>query len=108
MGRKQQPFNLNIFLSKARQGTTLLSSPRKQILFSQGDTAEAVFYIRAGQVKVTVVSLQGKEAVVAILEQGAFIGESCLAGQMIRPSTATTMEDTHILRIEKIAMLRLL
>lgn len=108
MGRKQPPFNLDTFLSEARQGTTLLSSPRKQILFSQGDTAEGVFYIRAGQVKVTVVSQQGKEAVVAILEQGAFVGESCLAGQVIRPSTATTMEGTHMLRIEKMVMLRML
>jgi hypothetical protein len=61
-------------------GRTVLTSPKKQILFSQGDTADAVFYIQEGQVKFSVVSQEGKEAVIAILEGGAFLGESCLAG----------------------------
>ena len=72
-------------------GRTELTFPKKQILFSQGDAAEAVFYIQAGKVKLTVVSQQGKEAVVAILERGAFFGESCLAGQVIRTATATAV-----------------
>jgi CRP-like cAMP-binding protein len=108
MGRRPPPFDLNTFLGKFGQGTTLLPSPKKQILFSQGDTAEGVFYIQAGQVKVTVVSQHGKEAVVAILESGAFVGESCLVGQTIRPATATTLADARILRLDKAVMLRLL
>jgi CRP-like cAMP-binding protein len=102
------PFNLDTFLSKADKGNTMLSAPKKQILFSQGDRTDAVFYIKAGKVKVTVVSEHGKEAVVAILERGAFLGESCLVGQTVRTATATTLEDSQILRIEKPVMLRLL
>jgi CRP/FNR family transcriptional regulator, cyclic AMP receptor protein len=102
------PFDLDTFLSKADIDKTILTSPKKQILFSQGDTMEAVFYIQAGKVKVTVVSKQGKEAVIAILEQGAFLGESCLVGQRVCTATATTLEDSRILRIEKAVMLRLL
>ncbi len=81
---------------------------KKQILFSQGDAAEAVFYIQAGTVKLTVVSQQGKEAVVAILEPGAFFGESCLAGQTVRTATATALEDSKIVGIDKDAMIRAL
>ena len=108
MVRIRTPFNLDIFLSKADKGITILSSPKNQILFSQGDTTDAVFYIQAGKVKVTVLSEHGKEAVVAILERGAFLGESCLVGQIIRTATATTLEDSRILRIEKAIMLRML
>lgn len=102
------PFNLDIFLNKAYKDVTILSSPKNQILFSQGDTTDAVFYIQSGKVKVTVLSEHGKEAVVAILERGAFLGESCLVGQIIRTATATTLEDSRILRIEKATMLCML
>jgi CRP/FNR family transcriptional regulator, cyclic AMP receptor protein len=108
MVRVRPPFSLDTFLGKADKGKTILSSPKKQIIFSQGDTTEAVFYIQTGKVKVTVVSEHGKEAVVAILERGAFLGESCLVGQTVRTATATTMEASHILRIDKAVMLRLL
>jgi CRP/FNR family transcriptional regulator, cyclic AMP receptor protein len=104
MARIQTPFNLDTFLSKAYKGKTILTSPKKQILFSQGDTTDAVFYIQSGKVKLTVVSEHGKEAVIAILERGAFLGESCLVGQTIRTATATTLEDACILRIDKTAM----
>lgn len=67
-----------------------------------------MLYIQAGKVKVTVVSEHGKEAVVAILEQGAFRGESCLVGQTVRTATATTLEDSQIIRIEKAVMLHML
>ena len=107
MVRIRTPFNLDTFLSKAGKGMRILWSPKKQILFSQGDTTEVVFYIQAGKVKVTVVSEQGKEAVIAILERGAFLGESCLVGQTVRTATATTLEDSRILRIEKAAMLQM-
>ncbi len=108
MVRIRTPFNLDTFLNKPNKGITSLSSPKKQILFSQGDATEVVFYIQAGKVKVTVISEQGKEAVVAILERGAFLGESCLVGQTVRTATATTLEDSRILRIEKAVMLRML
>ena len=102
------PFNLDLFLNKTDKDVTILPSPKNQILFSQGDTTDAIFYIQSGKVKVTVLSEHGKEAVVAILERGAFLGESCLVGQIIRTATATTLEDSRILRIEKAAMLRML
>lgn len=108
MVRIKTPFNLDAFLSKTNKGQKILVSPKRQIIFSQGDTTDVVFYIQAGKVKVTVVSEHGKEAVIAILEQGAFLGESCLVGQKVRTATATTLEDSQIIRIEKAVMLRLL
>ncbi|MEQ1680594.1 MAG: cyclic nucleotide-binding domain-containing protein, partial [Nitrospira sp.] len=80
MVRIRTPFNLDLFLNKTDKDVTILPSPKNQILFSQGDTTDAVFYIQSGKVKVTVLSEHGKEAVVAILERGAFLGETCLVG----------------------------
>ena len=94
------PFNPQTFLSEVGRGKTSLPSPNKHTIFSQGDAADAVFYIQAGKVKLTVVSQQGKEAVVAILEEGAFFGESCLAGHTVRTATATTMVDSRLVRID--------
>ena len=108
MARARTSFDPQLFLSKVGKGKSTLQSPKKHTIFSQGDAAEAVFYIQAGKVKLTVVSQQGKEAVVAILERAAFFGESCLAGQAIRTSTATAMEDSSIVRIDKEAMISLL
>jgi CRP/FNR family transcriptional regulator, cyclic AMP receptor protein len=89
-------------------GRSVLTSPKKQIIFSQGEAAGAVFYIQAGQVKLTVVSPQGKEAVVAMLERGAFFGESCLAGQTVRAAIAIAGEDSCLVRTDKHVMIRLL
>jgi CRP-like cAMP-binding protein len=86
----------------------VLTSPKKQIIFSQGEAAGSVFYIQAGQVKLIVVSPEGKEAVVAILERGAFFVESCLAGLTVRTKTAIAMEDSCLVRIDKDVMIRLL
>jgi CRP/FNR family transcriptional regulator, cyclic AMP receptor protein len=101
-------FNPQTFLRKVGDGKTSLTPSKKQILFSQGDAADAVFYIQGGRVKLTVVSEQGKEAIVGILEQGSFLGESCLAGDIVRTSTATALEDSSIMRIDKNAMIRVL
>ena len=90
------------------KGRTVLMFPKKQIIFSQGEASGSVFYIQAGQVKLIVVSPEGKEAVVAILERGAFFGESCLAGLTVRTKTAIAMEDSCLVRIEKDVMIRLL
>src|SRR6478672_10514734 len=101
-------FDPQLVLSKVGKGKTTLPTPKKHMIFSQGDAAEAVFYIQTGKVKLTVVSQQGKEAVIAILEEGAFFGESCLAGQTVRTATATALEDSEIVRIDKDAMIRVL
>lgn len=82
---------------------------KKQVLFSQGGPADAVFFIEHGKVKLTVVSGNGKEAVLAVLGDGDFVGEACLvAGQLVRMATATCLEDSSIVRIEKSAMIRAL
>jgi CRP-like cAMP-binding protein len=102
------PFNPLVFLTKVGSGTTPLQVQKNEVLFSQGDGAEAVFYLQAGKVKLTVVSQQGKEAVVAILQPGGFLGEGCLAGQVVCMATATAVEDSAFVRIDKDAMLRVL
>jgi CRP/FNR family transcriptional regulator, cyclic AMP receptor protein len=106
MARKQPPrFNPKIFLATVGNGKTMLTFPKKQIIFSQGDAADAVFYIQEDQVKLSVVSQQGKEAIVAILERGAFLGECCIAGQTVRTATSTALEDSALVRIDKQAMI---
>jgi len=77
-------------------------------IFSQGDPANAVFYVQSGQVKLTVVSMSGKEAVIAHLPAGCFFGEASLAGQTVRTSSAHALKNSNVVRIEKTAMLDLL
>ena len=101
-------FNPQTFLKQVSNGKSMLKSPKKQILFSQGDATDAVFYIQTGKVMLSVVSPQGKEAVIVILEPGSFFGEGCLAGQPVHLATATTVEDASIVRIDKQSMLRML
>jgi len=106
--KRRAPFNFQGFIENLSSGKSVLTFPKRKVIFSQGDAADAVFYIQSGKVKLTVVSQQGKEAVIAILERGAFFGESCLAGQHIRPATVTTVEASSIVRIDKVVMIRLL
>jgi CRP/FNR family cyclic AMP-dependent transcriptional regulator len=101
-------FDLAKFLAKAGSGTTLTKAPKHQVVFAQGDSADAVFYIQRGKVKITVISEQGKEAVIAILGPRDFCGEGCLAGQPLRMATAATMTDCEILRLEKTTIIRVL
>ena len=101
-------FNPKTFLSTIGIGKTILKSRKNQLIFSQGDAADAVFYIQEGKVKLTVLSRRGKEAVVAILEHAAFFSEACLAGQLVHLSTATALDASTIMRIEKSAMIRVL
>lgn len=101
-------FDPKALLARIDGGKTILEYGDKQSIFSQGDAANAVFYIQTGNVKLTVVSQRGKEAVVAILEEGSFFGEGCLAGQPLRISTATALGEATIVRITKEAMIRLL
>lgn len=101
-------FDPQTFLATVGSGKSSLQCRKNQILFSQGDAAEAIFYIQEGKVKLTVLSPQGKEAVVAILERGDFFGEACLAGRAVRLSTATSLGASRIVRIDKTAMTRVL
>jgi CRP-like cAMP-binding protein len=107
-GTVATPFNPQTFLAKVGHGKTTLQAPKAQLIFSQGDTADAVFYVQAGRVKLTVLSQQGKEAVVGILDHGSFFGEGCLVGQLACMATATTVDVSTIVRIEKAAMVRVL
>ena len=102
------PFNSETLLSKANGGRTIATYGRNQLVFSQGEPADAVFYIQQGQVKLTVLSERGKEAVVAIFGTGDFCGEGCLAGQSLRIATAKAIEESKIMRLEKAAMISLL
>ena len=90
MKRGKAKFDPKIFLAKVGQGKSVLKYRKNQIVFSQGEVADAVFYIQQGQVKLTVVSEQGKEAVVAILDRGHFFGEGCLNGHPLRLATTRT------------------
>lgn len=102
-------FDPEAFLTAIKGGKTVREYPEKQVIFAQGDAADAVFYIQKGKVKLTVVSHNGKEAVVAILEQGSFLGEGSLAGQPLRMATATAIDGgVGVVRVEKERMIRLL
>ena len=92
MERKgKRPFDPKVFLSKVNGGRGIHDYRTGQIVFRQGDPADAAFYIESGKVKKTVVSEQGKEAVVALLEAGDFFGEGCLTGQPLRLATVSAL-----------------
>jgi CRP-like cAMP-binding protein len=101
------PFDPQSLLAKVGEGRSIATYRKDQIVFTQGEPADAVFYIQDGKVKITVVSDQGKEAVIAILGAGDFFGEGCMAGQPRRMASVATMTDCTILRLEKTAMIRL-
>ena len=101
-------FDPSLLLTKLVTGKTSQEYQSNEAVFSQGDTADAVFYIQSGKVKLTVVSKRGKEAVIAILTEGSFFGESSLAGPPLRMSTATAVQRSTILRVEKAEMVQLL
>ena len=98
-------FDPKIFLARVGVGKRVLVFHKNQHVFEQGDVADTVFYIQEGRVKLTVMSEQGKEAVVAILEPGQFFGEGCMNGHKQRISTTTAMEDCLITAITKAAMI---
>jgi CRP/FNR family transcriptional regulator, cyclic AMP receptor protein len=108
MKKTAKPFAPKAFLTKVGGGKTISKYQIDQPVFLQGDPADSVFYIQSGKVKITVVSEQGKEAVVAILGPNEFCGEGCLAGQMRRMGTATAMMESEIMRLAKPAMIRVL
>jgi CRP/FNR family transcriptional regulator, cyclic AMP receptor protein len=102
------PFDPKTFLAKADGGRTVSQYRKNQIIFSQGDLADAVFYIMDGRVKFSVISEHGKEAIVAILGADDFCGEGCLAGQPLRMATARAITECQIMRIEKRALVKVL
>src|ERR1700684_1527767 len=106
--KKRQPFNVKTFLSTVDSGRTVKTYRKKDKVFSQGDPADAVFYIQEGKVKVCVISERGKEAVVAIHGEGDFFGEGCLSGQPLRLATVAAMTECVVMRIDKAVMVRVL
>jgi len=103
--KKSRDFDPNTFLATIGQGRKSLAVPKKQVIFAQGDVADAVFYIQKGRVKLTVVSKIGREATIGILGEGNFFGEGALAGQALRMGSAAAMTDCEVMRIEKKSMM---
>ena len=106
--RTKLRFDLTAFFQTVAQGRSITTYRKNEIIFSQGDAADAVFYIKDGKVKIAVVSKQGKEAVVALLGTNEFFGEGCLIGQPKRLAAAITMSDCTIMRVGKGEIQRLL
>ena len=98
-------FDPKKFLAKVGEGKTITKYRKDKIVFSQGDLADAVFYVQKGKLKLTVISEQGKEAVIAILGPGHFFGEGCLNGHALRVATTKAMDDCVITRIAKASMI---
>ena len=107
-GKAKLPFDPKAFLSRVNGGRAISEYRKDKVVFRQGDPSDAVFYIQSGKVKKTVVSEQGKEAVVAILETGDFFGEGCLAGEVLRLSTVTALTKCVIVRISKTDITRVI
>ncbi|MCU1268756.1 MAG: Crp/Fnr family transcriptional regulator [Acidobacteriaceae bacterium] len=108
VGKKAREFDPNKFLATIGDGRRILAIARKQTIFTQGDVADAVFYIQKGRVRLTVVSKAGKEATIAILREGEFFGEGSMAGQVRRMGSAVAMTACEILRVDKKAMIEAL
>jgi CRP-like cAMP-binding protein len=106
--KRMPKFDPKSFLAESGKGRERTAYKKNQVVFSQGDLADDVFYVQDGTLKITVVSKQGKEAVVAILGAGDFFGEGCLAGQGRRTASAIAMSECSILRLEKAEVIRLL
>src|ERR1700716_652471 len=103
--RVKASFDPKVFLAKLGEGKTISKYRKDQIVFSQGQVADAVFYIQQGKISLVVVSEQGKEAVIAILEPGHFFGEGCLNGHPLPPATTRAVDDCVVTRIEKATMI---
>jgi CRP/FNR family cyclic AMP-dependent transcriptional regulator len=101
-------FDPDVFLATVNHGRTMSEYRTKQVIFSQGDVADSVFYIVRGTIKIAVISEQGREAVVALLGEGDFFGEGCLIAQPLRLATAASMTDATVMRLEKAEMIRVL
>jgi len=106
--KKRRDFDPEAFLATIGEGRKFVLFPKKQTIFAQGETADAVFRVQTGKVKLTVVSQTGKEATIGILGEEDFFGEGSLAGQPLRMCSAAAMTDCAVLRIDKKAMMEAL
>jgi CRP/FNR family cyclic AMP-dependent transcriptional regulator len=106
--KESAPVDWEALLAGISRGKTAVEYGADYRIFDQGQAADSIFYVRKGKVKLSVISQQGKEAIVATLSAGEFLGEGCLAGQPLRMATATTVTDCNLFRIEKLLMLRML
>src|ERR1700730_7313344 len=103
--KKKHDFDPRKFLATIGEGRKVVAFPKKQTIFTQGDKADAVFYIQEGKIRLTVVSKVGKEATLGILSEGEVFGEGSLAGQTLRMGCATAMTDCELLQIDRKAMM---
>jgi CRP/FNR family transcriptional regulator, cyclic AMP receptor protein len=106
--KKDQPIDWEFLLAGITRGKTFIEYGASRNIFRQGQPADSIFYLRQGKVKLSVISQHDKEAIVATLSAGEFLGEGCLAGQPLRMATATTVTDCNLFRIEKWLMSRML
>jgi CRP/FNR family cyclic AMP-dependent transcriptional regulator len=106
--KKRREFDLQTFLSTIDGGRTIATFPDKRVIFAQGDSADSIFYIQKGKVRLTVVSMSGKEATIAILNKGDFFGDGSLTGQPRRLCSAVAMTDCAVMRIEKKSMMNVI
>ncbi|HEY4902906.1 MAG TPA: Crp/Fnr family transcriptional regulator [Candidatus Sulfotelmatobacter sp.] len=106
--KKLSKFDPNTFLSTINDGRRIEAFAKRQAIFAQGDSSDAVFYIKEGKVALTVVSEMGKEATIGILNEGAFFGEGCLTGQPLRLCSATAMTNCSVMKIDKKSMMKVL
>ncbi|MGC2450198.1 MAG: cyclic nucleotide-binding domain-containing protein, partial [Candidatus Sulfotelmatobacter sp.] len=105
LGKNARKFDPDTFLATIGEGRKILAIRKKQNIFTQGDSADAVFYVQKGKVRLTVVSKGGKEATIGIVSDRQFLGEGALAGQLFRMGSAVALTDCDLLRVEKRAML---
>src|SRR3954464_2733013 len=108
LSKSKKPFNAQAFLESSGISRKIVEYRRGEVIFTQGDPCEHVLYVQKGNVKLSVLSKGGREAVVAMLGPGEFFGEGCLAGQPVRMGTATTTTESSILLVDKNQMVRLL
>jgi CRP-like cAMP-binding protein len=106
--KMKREFDPDTFLATIGEGRKILAACKKQMIFTQGDAADAVFYIQSGKVRLTVVSKTGRGATIGILKEGDFFGEGALAGQIVRMGSAAALTDCELLRIDKKAMMEAL
>jgi len=108
VGKNDREFDPKTFLATIGEGRRIVAIPKKQAIYTQGDRADAVFYIQKGKVRLTVVSKSGKEATIGIVSERNFFGEGALAGQLLRMGSAAALTDCELLRVDKKAMLGVL
>lgn len=108
MAKRATPFDPLVFLGKVGTGKTVSNLATDEVIFTQGDLADTIYYLQKGKIKIVVVSEQGKEAVVSLLDAGQFFGEGCMNGHKFRVATATAIEPCVVTGISKAAMMAVL